>query len=500
MSTDLLRRRDFLWGAVTAAGVACGPGGGPGATRGADSGHEGDDTGTSDCGVPGGLSDQILACDEAGVLDLVLDELAAGTSVDDLYRALHLAACRACDDRVGGWAHALYGVEATHRLMGQALLSGADAWMPMLWSFAEVVQAAAGVYEVHDALDEALFPDPDQAASAFMEAVLAEDTSSAEYALVAVYRGQGQASALSALLEAAALRGFDGAHPTIRCAHALHALSSLGWEELGEESLRVVARGLAESPNPNSLVELDPDLVARVPEGWETAETDLDTTHALLSTIRTGSTTDTLEQAVDLLEAGVGAGPLLHAALIANADFAVYMSSADTHCQHLLTSADAYRALAELADSSETRLRFLLLSLGAAARFFESAYERGASPGGAELIELSVTSGTLEEAWALVDEERVTEACSVALGVVQDSGDPWSLLGQAAEVIVSREGDAHGMKHLLALATRWEEVPETIRDRWFAASLTTIRFRPSFDEWWLLEEARAAAEVIEALG
>ena len=112
------------------------------------------------------------------------------------------------------------------------------------------------------------------------------------------------------------------------------------------------------------------------------------------------------------------------------------MSSTVTQCQHLLTAADAYRALSACAESTETRLRLLLLSLGSAAHLFFSAYERGGSAGELGIFDLTASTGALEEAWSLADEGEVLEACAVVLGVVQEMAEPSLLLSEAAAVIL----------------------------------------------------------------
>lgn len=425
------------------------------------------------------FSDELLAVDRAQVFELI-----AGRDYDFVLEALHLAAVRVNDDRVGGRAHSIYGVTAADHV-GERI---GERWLALLWTADDVKrwQQEIGHAPV-GALSESDIPAAATAREAFSDAVDTRFADAAEHAVVGVYRGLGPDAAVAAIHEAMLRRVYDFGHNAIRVFHGVRMLDRTGWGAATEHTLRMIARGLTElSDSEEAPLE---DVIASVSPSWENGAYDLPTALTLLDVIRDASPLQAQQAVAEALSSGVDGEALWQAAyLLGPACVVAY--TPNTLARHLFTSTDAHRSAYDAASTSEDRLRALLLTFANAAQIAETERVKfSLVPRPERLFDLVAQPGTPDDAWASADP---VAAVAMMLDAVDAQGAD-RLLDDSLTASLEHMGDAHLVKFPLALAERHGHVDPSLARHFLAGLYVALGEADATPVWDRLDEARDLA-------
>src|SRR5579863_1490791 len=260
------------------------------------------------------------------LLEEVAGRIRQGTTYKEVLAALLLAGVRNIQPHpVGFKFHAVLVVNSAH--LASLSSPDSDRWLPILWALDRFKDSQAANIREGDwtmgPVDETVVPPNHKAKRAFIAAMDNWDEPAADAAIVGLARTAG-AHEIFEILCRYGIRDFrEIGHKQIYIANSFRTLEAIGWQH-AEPVLRSLAYALldraGDKENP-ARADLPTDrafrhsltLVSRIHDGWLDGRPDAEATSELLEAIRTGSTDDTSEKLVELLNRGAAPQSLFDA-------------------------------------------------------------------------------------------------------------------------------------------------------------------------------------------
>jgi hypothetical protein len=436
----------------------------------------------------------------------VLEEVAArvrlGLSYREVLTALLLAGVRNIQPRpVGFKFHAVLVVNSAH--LASLASPDSDRWLPIFWAINQFkISQAADVREgdwTMGAVEESKVPASHQAKAAFLEAMDHWDESAADAAVVGLARTAG-ADDLFEIFARYGARDFrDIGHKAIYVANSFRCLEVIGWQH-AEPVLRSLAYALLErggaKENP-AQADLPADRPFRqnletarqIREDWPDGKASAEATTELLHAMRNGSSAETSELTVKLLNGGC-APQSIFAALFDGAGELV-MRAPGILSVHAMTFTNAAHYAWHRVQSDETRRLLLLQNAAFLPLYRGNREDKGPQIDALEPLATDAKGdGALAEILADVSKDRLVAARKL-IGWLKDQPSPQPFAQAARRLVFLKGRDAHDYKFSSAIFEDYERLPAPWRDRLLAASLFYLRGSGDEDND-LVQRTRAA--------
>lgn len=438
--------------------------------------------------------------------DRVLEEAASrikrGTSYREVVAALLLAGVRNIQPRpIGFKFHAVLVVNSAH--LASLSSPDSDRWLPIFWAIDQFKSSQARDVVEGDwtmpPVDEAAVPKSHRARSAFIEAMDNWDEAAADAAIVGLVRTAG-ANEIFEILCRYGVRDFrEIGHKEIYVANSFRTLEAIGWHH-AEPVLRSLAYALldrvGDKVNP-AKADLPADRpfrrnvenVKQIRDGWLDGETSADATVELLQAIRAGSSIDTSELTVKLLNRGVGPQSIFDA-LFAGAG-ELLMQSPGILSLHASTFTNATHYAFRHATDDNTRRTLLVQNAAFMPLFRGNAKDKGIRIDRLEPMASKAVGGqAVEEILADVSKNRMDAARKV-LAYLKAGSDVKPLADGARRLIFLKGRDAHDYKFSGAVLEDIRHLASPWRERFLAASVFNLRGSQDSDNE-LVKRTRAA--------
>lgn len=383
------------------------------------------------------------------VLEEVTRRVKRGLNYRELVTALLLAGVRNIQPRPVGYKfHAVLVVNSAH--LASLASPDTDRWLPIFWAIDQFkASQAANVREGNwtmGAVDESAVPSSDCAKSAFIAAMDNWDESAADAAVVGLARTNGANELFEIFCRYAARDFRDIGHKAIYVANSFRCLEVIGWQHC-EPVLRSLAyalldrSGARENPANADLPADRPfrqnlEMVRRIRNGWLDGKPSAVATAQLLQSIRTGSSSDTSELTMKLLNEGVAPQSIFDG--LFNGAGELLMQAPGIFSLHATTFTNAVHYAWRCVHSDETH-RLLLLQNAA----FMPLYRGNREDNGLHIDTLEALGPSAKgdeavaEIFADVSEDRLTAARKI-LAYLRDHPNHDRSLTRRADLSFSR--------------------------------------------------------------
>jgi len=430
-----------------------------------------------------------------------------GLSYRQLLAALFLAGVRNVQPRpsVGFKFHAVLVVNSAH-IASQAG-PDSDRWLPIFWALDEFKSSQArdtreGNWTMA-AVNEAGVPSPENVISAFDEAMLAWDEERADTAAAGLARHTGATQVLESFAKYAARDFRSIGHKAIYVANAWRTLQTIGWHH-AEPVVRSLAYALLNhngEPNPADN-DLAPDqawkrnqsLAKTIRSGWQSGKRSSKATELLLSVLRTGSSEDAADTAVELLNGEISPHSIFDALHVGAGE--LLMRQAGIVALHAVTTTNAIRFLYDATGDEETRNLLLLQNASFLPLFREGMQGRG-DVANRSVLELQTTDSAsapsdelLPKIFADVSGNR-RQAADEVFSYLNAGNDAHELLREARRLIFLKGTNAHDYKFSSAALEDFHKISPDWKNRFLATSVFNLRGTGHKDNG-LVERIRAA--------
>ena len=436
------------------------------------------------------------------VLEEVASKIKRGTTSREVLAALLLAGVRNIQPRpIGFKFHAVLVVNSAH--LASLSSSDADRWLPIFWAIDQFKSSQARDVEQGDwtmpPVDEAAVPKSHKAKQAFVVAMDNWDEAAADAAIVGLVRTAG-ANEIFEILCRYGVRDFrEIGHKEIYVANSFRTLEAIGWHH-AEPVLRSLAFALLDrdgakvNPSKSDLPADRPfrrnvENVKQIRAGWLDGESSAEATVEMLQAIRAGSSIDTSELTVKLLNRGVAPASLFDALFVGAGE--LLMQSPGILSLHASTFTNATHYAFRHATNDETRRMLLVQNAAFMPLFRGNAKDKGIRIDKLEAVPLkSAGAEAIEDIFSDLSKDRLSASRKV-LGFLQGGSDPKLFFDAARRLIFLKGRDSHDYKFSSAVLEDCQHLAPPWRDRFLAASVFNLRGSGDSDNE-LVKRSRAA--------
>lgn len=437
----------------------------------------------------------------------VLEEVAArikkGVAYKEVVAAILLAGVRDIQPRpVGFKFHAVLVVNSA--LLASLASPEAQRWLPIFWAIdafksSQAQNIAQGNWTMQ-AVDEPAVPSSDKAVAAFKTAMDNWDEAAADASVVAVARSAKPEEVFEIFCRYG-MRDFrDIGHKAIYVANSWRALRYLGWQH-SEPVLRSLAYALLahEGDNPAKR-DGEPDRawrenqkrVKEISGDWASGKPNGERAAELLAVLRTGSSSDAAEKAVELLNAGVAPQSLWEAVFDGAGE--LMMRDPNIRSLHAVTTTNAMHFAFGQTASDESK-RLLLLQNAAFVPYFRGAVkQKGTAIDKLEPLQPDKT-GSEAVVEILTDIKNDVHSRETAarklLAYAKQNPAPKEFIDAARLLIFFKGRDAHDYKFSSAVMEDYAAMSSPWRERYLAASVFNLKGTEAPDND-LVKRTRAA--------
>lgn len=415
----------------------------------------------------------------------VLEEVAArikrGTTYREVLAALLLAGVRNIQPRpVGFKFHAVLVVNSAH--LASLSSPDTDRWLPIFWAINQFKSSQAANTREGDwrlgPVDEAAVPPSHKARQAFIEAMDNWDESGADTAITGLVRTAGAHEIFEILCRYGARDFREIGHKQIYIANSFRTLEAIGWQH-AEPVLRSLAYGLLdregakENPARADLPTDRPfrrniEAVKKIKDGWLDGKSSPEATAELLQTIREGSTTDTSEKVIELLNRGVAPQSLFDALMEGAGE--LLMRAPGILSLHSTTFTNAVHYSWQRVRDEETRKLLLLQNAAFMPLYRGGSKDQGVHVDSLEPLPLKSSGpAAIEEIFAEISHDRLSASRKI-LSYLKENPDPKPLADAARRLIFLKGRDSHDYKFSSAVLEDYHSMAAPWRDRYLAAS------------------------------
>jgi len=341
-------------------------------------------------------------------------------------------------------------------------------------------------------------PAAHKARQAFIEAVENWDETAADAAVAGLARNLG-AQGIFELLYRYCARDFrELGHKSIYVANSWRTLQAIGWQH-AEPVLRSLAYAMLDrtgdaNPAKSDLPADRPgrrnlELRAQIPANWLEGEINPAATSEILQAIRQGSSIETSEKVVELLNRGVGPQSIWDGLFDGAGE--LLMREPGIRSLHAVTCTNALHFEWQHCGNDEIRKYLLLQGAAFLPLYRGSREDKGARIDQLEATPLKTTgSNALEEIFADISTDRLAAARKV-LAYLKENPNPTDLINAARVLVFQKGRDAHDYKFSSAVLEDYQNVTPAWRDRYLAASVFNLRGSGNADNE-LVKRTRAA--------
>ncbi|MHB8520773.1 MAG: hypothetical protein ACYDH9_08435 [Limisphaerales bacterium] len=441
---------------------------------------------------------------EATPRERLLEEVAfrihRGLSYRDVLAALLLAGVRNIQPRpVGFKFHAVLVVNSAH--LASLSSPDSDRWLPIFWALDYFKQSQAENIRqggwVLGPVEESKVPPAHRARQTFLDAMDNWDEAAADAAVVSLARSAGAQDLFEIFCHYGARDFREIGHKAIYVANSWRALQCIGWQH-AEPVLRSLAYALLDHDGENpTRRDAEPDRpfranlgrLAAIRTDWRAGKPSAAATTEMLATLRQGSSDDSSNKAIELLNHGVGAESVWDALFDGACE--ILMRQPGILALHAVTSANALHYSFQMNGHDETR-RLLLLQCAAFQPLFRGAQPKpGVQIDQLEPLALNTTGPhAIEEIFADLGRDRMTAARKV-LAYLQTNPEPGEFMDAARRLIFLKGNNPHDYKFSAAVFEDFHHSSPGWRERYLAAGVFNLRGSGAPDNE-LVKRTRAA--------
>lgn len=425
---------------------------------------------------------------EATPRERLLEEIAfrihRGLSYRDVLAALLLAGVRNIRPRpVGFKFHAVLVVNSAH--LASLASPDSDRWLPIFWALDYFKQSQAENVRqgnwVLGPVEESKVPPAHRARQAFLEAMDNWDEAAADAAVVGLARNAGAQEIFEIFCRYGARDFREIGHKAIYVANSWRALQCIGWQH-AEPVLRSLAYALLDHDGENpARRDAEPDRafrnnlsrLAAIRTDWRAGKPSAAATTEMLATLRQGSSDDSCNKTIELLNHGVAAESVWDALFDGACE--ILMRQPGILALHAVTSANALHYGFQMNGHDETR-RLLLLQCAAFQPLFRGAQPKpGVRIDQLEPLALNATGPqAIEEIFADLGRDRMT-AARKALAYLQTNPEPGEFMDAARRLIFLKGNNPHDYKFSAAVLEDFHHASPGWRERYLAAGVFNLR-------------------------
>jgi hypothetical protein len=405
----------------------------------------------------------------------------------ELLAALLLAGVRNIQPRpVGFKFHAVLVVNSAH--LASLASADADRWLPIFWALDYFKDAQARDVREGDwtlaPVDERSVPRLDKAEAGLVSGLEQWDVSLTDAAAAGFARTAKPEQAFELFCRFGARDFRDIGHKAIYVANSFRTLQHIGWQH-AEPVLRSLAYALLahEGDNPANR-DADADRpwrknlqrIGKIQPGWQNGKESSDATAQMLNALRTGSSDDACDTAVNLLNRGAAPQNVWDAIFDGSGE--LLMRRPGIVALHAVTTSNALH-FAFRTSQNEASRQLLLLQNVAFLTMFRDALGGNVSTSRIDQIE-PVTpkasgEGAVAEIFEEISHDKSVAAAKVLSYLYDPGGDAKSLMATARRLLFQKGDNAHDYKFSAAVLEDYEHVSPAWRDRYLAASVYMLR-------------------------
>ncbi len=439
------------------------------------------------------------------VLEEVASRIQRGLTYREVLAALLLAGVRNIQPRpIGFKFHAVLVVNSAH--LASLASPDSDRWLPIFWAIDQFKSSQAADVREGDwtmgPVKESAVPTSHKARAAFIAAMDNWDEAAADAAIVGLAR-TASAHEIFEILCRYGMRDFrEIGHKEIYVTNSFRTLEAIGWHH-AEPVLRSLAYALldrnGEKRNP-AQADLPADRPFRrnleeankIRAGWLDGKPSSEATAEMLATVREGSSADTSEKVVELLNRGVAPQSLFDGFFESAGE--LLMRAPGILSLHATTFTNAAHYAWQHCRDEQTRKLLLLQNAAFLPLFRGNSKDKGIHIDTLEPVALKATgAAALEEIFADVSKDRLTASRKV-LTYLKESPDPKPFVNAARRLIFLKGRDSHDYKFSAAVLEDYNAMAAPWRDRYLAASAFYLKGSGDKDTD-LVKRTRAALNV-----
>ncbi len=342
------------------------------------------------------------------------------------------------------------------------------------------------------AVDESAVPPAHQARAMFIEAMDSWDESQADAAVTGLVRSSGSDELFELLCRYGARDFRSIGHKAIFVANSARTLQTIGRQH-AEPILRSLAYALLNHEGVGNPAQNDYEAdrpwkenVARsvkIRKDWQSGRTDERATRDLLSTFYAGSADDACDQAVELLNRGVGPQSIWDALFLQGGE--LLMRQPGIVGLHTLTTTNALHYAYTVAADDELR-RMLLLQNVAFLPMFRAAMEGRGKVQPHKLLELEpldssgdrksddeAKSDAVAQIFKSISSDRM-QAARQTLAYAAGENDVEPFVDAARLLVYFKGRDSHDYKFSAAVLEDYRSLTPQWRDRYLAAAVFNL--------------------------
>jgi hypothetical protein len=420
------------------------------------------------------------------LLEEMAGRIRGGLTYRETLAALLLAGVRNIQPRpnVGFKFHAVLVVNSAH--LASLAAPDSERWLPLFWALDNFKGAQATNLKESGwrmkPVDESRVPTATKAAAEFTAAMDDWDVPWADAAAAAVARTLTPQQAFELFIVTGARDFRDIGHKAIFAANAFRTLQTIGWQH-AEPVLRSLAYAQLkhEGDNPAKR-DGDPDRPGRknreraqqMPANWAEGTVNRDATVELLAAIRTGDADAAPAAVAKVLDGRVSPRSAWDAVFLGAGE--LMLRQPNIVALHAATSANALHYAYEHTTSDLTRRWLLLQAASFLTLFRENLVNKktvqidtghGAKPSGS-------SADIVPEIFAHVSKDK-GGASSMALGYLEDGGDPRALHDMARRLVFFKGTDSHDYKFSSAILEDCERLSPAWRSHYLATGMMLFR-------------------------
>jgi hypothetical protein len=428
------------------------------------------------------------------LLEAVAERVRKGVTYREVLAALQLAGVRNVQPRpaVGFKFHAVLVVNSAHL----AAMSSPEEhrWLPIFWALDYFKEAQARDVQEGNwtmgPVDESAVPAADRARAMFVEAMDSWDEAKADAAAAGLARHAGEKELFEIFCRYGARDFRSIGHKAIFVANGSRTLQTIGRQH-AEPIIRSLAYALlnhegADNPAKNDYEADRPwktntARALKLRKDWQSGKADEQATRDLMSTFYSATADDACDQAVELLNRGIGPQSIWDAIFLQGGE--LLMRQPGIVGLHTLTTTNALHYAYNTVTDDHARRMLLLQNIAFLPMFREAMKARGKvqptkllelEPLETKRVEKSGTdkpaAETVAQIFGTVSSDRM-QAARQTLAYAAGGTDVKPFIDAARLLVYFKGRDSHDYKFSAAVLEDLQAVSPKWRDRFLAASV-----------------------------
>jgi len=438
------------------------------------------------------------------LLEVIGRQIQKGLGYTELLAALQLAGVRNVEPRpsVGFKFHTVLVVNSTH--LASLASPPEHRWLPIFWALDYFKSAAErDVRERGDwtmsPVEESKVPKPHQALEQFREGMHNWDESKVDTAIASLARSAGTHEVYEEMFRFGARDFRSIGHKAIFVANSYRTIQCIGWKH-AEPILRSLSYAILMHEDGNPKDRNDPadqpwrrnqELVKSIRKDWRNGNVDSKATESFLQTLRTGSSDDSCDDVVQLLNSGISPQSIWDAMYVVAGE--MILQQPGIIAIHANTTTNALGYAYRTSANDETRRLMMLQNAAFLPMFRENMKSRG------NVRKLTVQSLMKNDQPQTADLNQLFDelgsnplsAAEKTYAHLAGGGSPREFLNAARVLIYRKSRDSHDYKFSSAVLEDYYNVSPDWRNAYLAANVLNLKHSRERDTP-LLERTKTA--------